>query len=521
MKKFLVLILTLSLIFSIASCNAKKGISTDSGSSSSTELSSEGDAEESEQGEDVNSAEESKQSEDVNSAEEKKTSSSSGGKQSSGSGAASKNQSVVSNDSAKPANEGKYFKTGTKKIEDGLNFGGKTFEMACGIPPTNNLKRLIKAFEEQFKCTIKVVNVDYNDYVQQAAAKKATGKSYDILELEQHRMPHMVSANLCNPLEGVTTTADLISKTNAGAGGLSEYLSEIFEWKNHLYGVTGTRGYYGVQPTLVFYNKKLLADSGVKTDPRELYDSNKWTFDALKSIADTLQKSNVMLAGRDFFQGSTVAANGGWYVTQGANPQANLTNQKVLNAYKYIRTFTAISKPLIHMEGGTPEELDRLISGKQAFCKSYIYNFNANANISKRVSEAQAFGRNVKNLGIVPFPKGPDNPNYAKSCSWIYGLAAGVGADPRLAVAYAKFSTTYKDTVKEQFELSAEDQKMFDSICNGAIIYYNASFSDGKKTAHEYIMNLEWFAAESASDVAQLTAEANAQIKNCITVAMK
>ena len=508
MKKILALMLIIALVFSITSCNTTKEKTTDSGgSTSSEELSSE--------------EKESKESGDVNSAEEQETSSSSAEKQSSGSNTASKTQSVVSNSSSKPANEGKYFKTGTKKIEDGLNFGGKTFEMACGIPPTNSLKRLIKAFEEKYKCTIKVVNVDYNDYVQQVAAKKATGKSYDILELEQHRMPHMVSANLCNPLESVTTTADLINKTNAGAGGLSEYLSEIFEWKDHLYGVTGTRGYYGVQPTFVFYNKKLLADSGVKTDPRELYDSNKWTFDALKTIADTLQKSNVMLAGRDFFQGSTVAANGGWYITQGANPQANLTNQKVLNAYKYIRTFTAISKPLINMEGGTAEELDRLISGKQAFCKSYMYNFNANANISKRVSEAQSFGRNIKNLGIVPFPKGPDNPSYAKSCTWIYGLAAGVGSDPRLAVAYAKFSTTYKDTVKEQFELSAEDQKMFDNVCNGAIIYHNAAFSDGKKSAHSYILDLEWFIAESASDVAQLTAEANAQVKNCITVAMK
>ncbi len=414
---------------------------------------------------------------------------------------------------------GKYFKKGSTKMEQGLNFGGKTFTMACAITPTNLLKRQIAAFQTKYNCKIEVKMLDYDQYIQQVAAKKASGKSYDILELEGHRFPGMVVANLCEPLEGNVSTADLIDKKNTAAGGFSEELSNGFAWDGHLYGVVGTSGYYGLQPGLLWYNKKTLSDAGVRTDPRKLYDSGKWDFDALKSIGETLKKNGYWLGTRNLAGRSMVMANGAWVITPGNNPKANLTDSKVINAYKYVRTLTTGKDPIIDLN--ETNTTDAFFTGKIAFYSSPPYHYNANLNIAENVSSSSAFGKSLKNLGVVPHPKGPDNSNYAKGCTWLYALAAGKGSDNRVAIAWGKFGTTFKSPVKETYELSDADAKMIENIKNGPIIYLNASYSDGKKIAHDYISQMEWFIVEDGQDVAKLTAEYNAYVKNCINVALK
>jgi ABC-type glycerol-3-phosphate transport system substrate-binding protein len=506
-KRVLSIILAVMLLLSVTACGGKIKTSSSGKSTSTKTVSS-----------NTQASDASTQSGDTSSTVSGQSSGTGSGTTGSKS---SSSKGTTSTTSTAPTNGTSLIKSGTKKMEEGLNFGGKTFTMACGITPTNLLKREITAFQTKYNCIIKYDMLDYDKYIQQAASKMASGKSYDILELEGHRFPSMVITNLCEPLENTITTADLINKSNVAAGGFSEDLSMAFSWKNHMYGVVGTTGYYGLNPVLLWYNKKLVKEAGAK-DPRTLYNTGKWDYAAFTDLGTTLKKSNVWLCGRTLFKESFVASNGGWKVknASGSTPaKANMLDPKVTNAYKYERTLTLGNNPVVNLNDTT--EIDSFFQGKSAMYSSAPYNYSANASIAQNVVASNAFSKSLDNLGVVPLPKGPDNTNYAKPVTWLYALAAGKGSDKRVAVAWAKFGTTFKDPIKDTYALSDTDTKMISDVVNGNIIYFNSSYSDGTKLQNDYLAQMEWFIVEEGQDVTQLCTQTNVLLQNCINVQMK
>lgn len=413
-------------------------------------------------------------------------------------------------------------KKGTKKMEEGLNFGGKTFTMACGIAPTNQTKRYIAAFQKKYNCTIKTDLLDFNQYTQQVVSKIASGGTYDLIQLEGSRYPTMVLANTCEPIEDVITTADWLNKSKPAEGGFSEELSMAFAWGNHLYGVLGTQGIYAPSPNLIWYNKKILKQAGAD-DPRELYESGKWTFDALRQIGLDVKKSaKIPLGGASMLYGNIVPANGGWYVKyseNGTKPVSNLTDSRIANAYKFMQQLTVGNNAVVELTG--EYDVNAFFQGKSAMWIGAPYHLSANYEIAKNVKASNAFGKSLSNLGVAPMPMGPDNKEKAYGVGWLYSFAAGKGtSDKRVAVAWAKFATTYKDPVKDEYTWSAADQKMIDSLTAGNVIYRNYAFADASNTIHELVAKMEYEISEG-KDISQQVATYNALFKNCINVSLK
>ena len=439
------------------------------------------------------------------------------------------NTNTSTNTSSKKTAEGNgeisknvLVKNGTKKMEEGLNFSGKTFTMACGIAPTNQVKRHIAAFQKKYNCTIKTDVLDFNQYTQQVVSKIASGGTYDLLQLEGSRYPTMVLANTCEPIEDIITTADWLNKSKLDEGGFSEELSMAFAWDNHLYGVLGIRGMYAPSPNLVWYNKKILKQAGTD-DPRELYESGKWTFDALRQIGLDVKKSvKIPLGGIFMLYGNIVPANGGWYVKyneNGTKPVSNLTDSRIANAYKFMQQLTVGNNAVIEVSASY--DCKAFLQGKSAMWVGAPYHLSANNEIAKKVEDSNAFGKSLTNLGVTPMPMGPDNKEKAYGVGWLYSFAAGKGtSDKRVAVAWAKFATTYKDPIKDEYTWSAADQKMIDSLTSGNMIYRNYAFADGSNSIYELVRKME-YEISVGKDISQEVTTYNVMFKNCINVSLK
>ncbi|HBT65411.1 MAG TPA: hypothetical protein DEB10_12210, partial [Ruminococcaceae bacterium] len=190
---------------------------------------------------------------------------------------------------------------GTKGMEVGLNFGGKKFTMAIFATErytSSAFTRVVKAFQTKFKCSISIEKISFEGYSKQVAAKKLSGKPFDITFMHGSFFPGNVIANLHEPLNGYITTADLFDPKNPAAGGIDYEKSSEFTWKGKIYGYTG---YYGVNPYLMFYNKKMFRDAGI-TDPRTLYERGQWTWAKLKEIGKEVTdiEKNKFLGGYEF-----------------------------------------------------------------------------------------------------------------------------------------------------------------------------------------------------------------------------
>lgn len=504
-KKWLSIALTVILVMSLASCGKKPMTSSGESSDSSTESSTSSETSESGTQTSGQSVTETSVNGDGTTKASSQTTTKATTKPN--------GPSVIKNEIT--------IKSGTKKMEEGLSFGGKTFTMACGIAPTNQIKRQIAAFQAKFNCKIVTETLDFAQYSQQVAAKIASGKSYDILQLEGSRFPNLVIANTCLPLEDTITTADWSNPSNMEAGGFSKDLSMAFAWNNHLYGVLGTRGTYAPSCNLIWYNKKILREAGTD-DPRTLYDAGKWDFNAMKQIGiDVRKNTSAYLGGFRMLLGNIVSMNGGWYIkysSDGSKPKSNLSDSRVINAYKYIQTLTTGNNASINVK----DDLDvtQFFQGKMAFWVGAPYHLSANNEIAKNVENSNAFSKSLSNLGVVPLPFGSDNKEKSIGTGWLYGIAAGKGtSDKRVAVAWAKFATMFKDPVKDEYVWSAKDQAMINKLTDGKIIYRNYAFADASNNVNDLLMKMEGDIIRGG-DIAQLTTTYNALFQNCIDVSI-
>ena len=413
-------------------------------------------------------------------------------------------------------------KKGTTKIETGLNLGGKTVKYAIGLPLSDRMKGQIAAFQNKYNCKVETELLGFTDYVQNLSAKVAGGTKYDILQVEGLRFPSIVIANFCEPLENVISTADWGGK-ELSKGGFSEDLTQNFAWNNHLYAVVGVRGEFAPNMQIVYYNKRILKQAGAE-DPRDLYDKNGyWTFDDMYRIGTQVRKgtnNSVYLANVAFTRNVPKWNNApNIDFSDYTKPKANLTSQATINAYKFTQKMTTGNNAVVGMENLGDHTPQSFFEGKVALWTGFWFDLFENSSIGKGVSESNAFAKKVSNLGMGPHPIGPDNKEKADQVgSWLYGIGAGVGtSDPRIAMAFAKFSATYPVVNTTAYKWSAKDQAIIDQLTLGPKVVQFATFSDGSNDANTLVNAMQWSIFEGG-DVAQLTSSYNAQVQNCIDV---
>ena len=87
-------------------------------------------------------------------------------------------------------------------------------------------------------------------------------------------------------------------------------------------------------------------------------------------------------------------------------------------------------------------------------------------------------------------------------------------------MTYAKFSATYKSTVKEKYSYSDADLSLIKAMSGGALNYTASSYADGSNTLVG-LRNIVYKMVALGEDIAQTVNSYNARLQNCIDVTIK
>ena len=260
-----------------------------------------------------------------------------------------------------------------------------------------------------------------------------------------------------------------------------------------------------------------MADAGFSgnKDPRVLAErTSNWTWDFIQTMGRELSASDVYFLSNSFTgRGLTLAFGGSNVIRKNGIYKENVSSAQYIEAMKFLQSITsgtdAITEP---RDSAHPyNSFNSLLSGNsylwlEETCKYY--------NIYKQIPNSTAFGRDVNNLEITSVPLGPTNTTNSYPTGWLTAVASGKGTDPRVAVAWDVFRSSYKPTVRGENEMSKEDQDFADSLINGNLCHEVGNFGTSDTTLSisdnigEKILNGE--------DVAQCINDAMDKMRICI-----
>ncbi len=359
------------------------------------------------------------------------------------------------------------FKEGTKKFDEGLNFGGETFTFARSSVLEGHLLEYKQGFEKAYNAKVKVEPLGSDEYFAKVAAKMATKDPYDILVTDALSYPENVLSNVFAPLEGYITTADLWTDKSYKEGGFSKSLAQNLSWDGHMY-IAG--GPYLAGPIVLYYNKKLWKDAGYSgsQDPLALYKAGKWTWDVLyDQLSDIQDRDNGKYGIQDLigYNGGLVPASYDTHVykrTDDGRIVSNLNDSKLYSALDMLKKFCYGNTAVINPEDKYDNGRAPFLSGKTA---SLLSGAGVYATLYEGVKTSATFNKSTANLGVVPCP----TPSASKVTPiWQFmGYGAGNGTDKEgvlAALAYAKYDSIVNHNEAYCKEMPAEIQQLMRSI---------------------------------------------------------
>ena len=411
-----------------------------------------------------------------------------------------------------------------KSVIDGLDFGGKTFTMAItqeGQYHTQSFNRTIAAFEKQFNCKIKFETFTFDGYNKQVAQKLSAGKAPDICFVHGVNFPACAIDGMYNDLTDTITQGDIMDSNNPAAGGLDMNKTSYFVYNKKIYG---TCNFNSCFPYVIYYNKKQMADAGFSgnKDPRVLAErTNNWTWEFIRNLGRKLTTSDVYFLSNSFtgrgiplsFGGNTVSVKNGVY-------KENASSKQYMEAMKFMQSLTNGSTAITE-----PRDADHAYNSYETLLKGAVYLWTEETSkyldISKEVKSSTAFGRDLKNLEITTMPLGSTNTKKAYPTGWLTAVASGKGTDPRVAVAWDVFRSSYQDPVKGDNEMDDEDQAFVDGLLKGEICCEIGCFGTSDMTTLTLTESGVVQKIAKGDDVAKAVNEIKDQMTTCIKQTLK
>ena len=399
---------------------------------------------------------------------------------------------------------------GKVSMDKGLNLGGNTYTLAVDGNAnfhSTSYNAMVSAFEKKFNCKIKKATVDFDTWNSQISRQMATGKSYDIIYFHGSKVPGCAIDGLCEDLTNSFTSADLAG-SDVSKGGIDLDKTMNFTWNGKIYGVCS---YLSVNPDVYYYNKALFTQYGLE-DPRELYEQGKWTWDKIFEMGAkvTDKKSNqYFLAGHFVTQivgSSVLAIEDGKVVERFSNPLYFKALQLFQKAWV---GNNAIAEPWVN---NVPVK-DGFYNGTSFM---YMEETSKWPEFAAEVVKSHAFNKTTDNLGIVPVPLTEDNKQKLYPCGWHTCVSAGKGSDPRVAIAWAKFESSFQSSIKDKYPLRDEDDKLIKMLRSGKVLsnrHGNYTSTSGNTTSYyEKIMS----DIRNGEDIATAISNYRPAIINCI-----
>jgi len=398
---------------------------------------------------------------------------------------------------------------GTKKIESGLNFGGKTFTFLIWSEVyDSSWKPMLESFGKQYNCKIDVSTITFSNYLTAISTAISSGKPYDIIRMHGSLYPRVVISNLLEPMENGFTTADLVQTSNPNAGGIDLEKSKYFAWGNKLYAVCERKA---APLQIMLYNKlKFQDDLGV--DPLELYKNKQWSWSKIKELGQKVTKpeSNIYFGDASFcFKMFTLANDAHMIKKINGELKENLLDANMFNALKYVQSI-AYGKDAILTKEGSSDDFTLMKNGS-------IYMFCTETTkiplFAEQAAKSQAFGMKASNLGVVPLPLGPDNKSGAYPANWLVGFSASRTKDVRPAIALMKFKSTWNSsdtTYTMDSFVKSELDKFYDNIN-----YCDFGFNTADTKLDTILYNIEGRIAKG-EDITKVLKEKQSAVQSVI-----
>jgi multiple sugar transport system substrate-binding protein len=171
----------------------------------------------------------------------------------------------------------------TGKNEGGINNtqSSNPVKLQLSIWGDDNKKKFIEGVIKKFtddhpNIQVEVLLIPFSDYQQKVSIMTASQTAPDIIALFDRAIPQFIKAD---------ELMDISSLKNDSEYDYADLFStslEIYSRGDQLYGIPYTN-----PPTVLFYNKTLFEEKGMKT-PLELYAEGKWTYDEFYKTAKAL-----------------------------------------------------------------------------------------------------------------------------------------------------------------------------------------------------------------------------------------
>ena len=136
-----------------------------------------------------------------------------------------------------------------------------------------DIKPAYKYFQENYDCSIKAKVVGSDAIQPRLTAMIASDESPDLIDYSENVFPLMMSKSMLTPLD------DYIDLSSPQWSGLEQYINK-YKWGGHNYYYPWN---FTASPYFLIYNRGLFSELNLP-DPKELYDSGDWDWDALKGI---------------------------------------------------------------------------------------------------------------------------------------------------------------------------------------------------------------------------------------------
>ena len=404
---------------------------------------------------------------------------------------------------------------------DGLDFGGKAVKIAItnDKTPTESDKRMFADFEKAYNCKIKYEIIPFNDYLKTVGNKISSNQPYDILYLHGSMFPAAVISRLAVPLDSAIYDKDKLNKNNISAGGIDMDKSSYYTWKDKIYGVAG---YDDINIFFLYYNKQKFKDSGLE-DPLTLYNSGNWTWDKLIEMGKAVTDKNQdrYFGDFSFTSQAIVLSYGGKWINKKSykDVKENTSDPHIFNGLKMLQRMCDGSEQIIN-RGKGQSDASEFLSGR-----TYAYlaeDIRYSSQISKGIINDKKLGGNIDNVGSVPVPLGDGNTAYP--AGWITGIAACRGTqDITMAVAFAKFRTTWKDSKSDPYKLPESAQQLRSKLLsnlNYKNYGYTTSGTDTKATIDSIVQQIN-AKVSGGKDIKSTLDAYKGSIQNCIDVSLK
>ena len=532
-KRIISMLLVAVLVFSFAACGKKENSSGAADSNATAQNNESGVTVDTVSGDDASGSANSKKTgsgkQNANSAA---ANSATGSKGSGGNTTASGNKGTTggNNNSTTGGNKGGgsnitaanklKLKSGTKPMEQGLNFKGKTFTMAIteeGQYNTSAFKRMTAAFEKTYNCKISVKTLKFNNYCQQITQQISGGSTYDILLMHGVNYPNYAKNNLAEPLDKYITTADLMDSKDPSAGGIDANKTSYFLYNSKIYGLCHYESCY---PYFIYYNKKAFEKAGIE-DPQSLEKAGKWTWNKIISLGrkHTNTESGQYFVSNSFRSLGTIYAFGKPYVSvNNGKATLNVTSSNIISGLNMIKKMFQGNSRIAEPNNSASYPYN----SSQTLLRGTTYMFMEESSkyidIAKEINTSLAFERNINNLGIVRVPYGSTNKEKAYPTGWLTAVAAGKGTkDARVAVAWSKFMASYKDTVKDKYNLPTSYDNYRLGLLSGNICCESGSWASSDTDTRTLLAAINSDVA-SGKDVSQTVTKYKDKMQHCLNV---